>query len=346
MKVCLISDLHFGVRKNSEVFLKSQKRFIIEQFVPYLKEKSIDTIFMLGDLFDNRSSTNTKVMNTVFEIFKNHLKDFNINILVGNHDCYFNSSVEINSIKFLKQFENVNVIERMTTFEIDNKKIVMVPWVIDNIAFVKEFSKIKCDICMGHFNIKGFHLNKFKKSDDGLHSKLFGKCQKVFTGHFHIRNSQTLYGSEIVYVGSPYQLTRNDIDENRGFTILDVKKMKYEFIDNNVSLKYIKLKFPEKFSKSKIKNNIVDVHINYDEKYSESKIERYLNKIEEYSPAMTPNIFVENNSEILSEFDLKNCNVGSMVDLMKEYIDSLEIGNKEEIYEVLIDLYNECKGEK
>jgi len=345
MVVALLSDLHFGVRKNSEVFLDSQLRFIVEQFVPYLKEHGIKKIFMLGDLFDNRSSTNTKVMNAVYDIFATCLKDFEIYMIIGNHDCYFNSTVNINSMKFLEGFKNIHLIEKITKITLNKKKIVMVPWIVDNVEFIREFQKINCDICMGHFNISGFHFNKFKKSDDGLHGKLFGKCKKVFTGHFHIRNSQKIHGSEIVYVGSPYQLTRNDIDESRGFTILDLSTLEYKFIDNNVSLKYIKLKFPEKFTKNKISNNIIDVHVDYDEKYNEKIVERYVQKIEQLDPAMTPNIFVDNNSELSGNIDLDGYNIGSMLDLMREYINSLDVRNKEEIYDLLIDLYNEVKGD-
>jgi len=344
-KVALISDLHFGVRKNNEVFLQSQTRFIIEQFVPYLKENEIDTIFILGDVFDNRSSTNTKIMNNVYDIFDEYLREFKIYLIVGNHDCYFNSSIEVNSLKYLGKFDNVHLVDKIETITVADKKIVMVPWIVDNIAFIKEFSKIKSDICMGHFNIYGFHYNKFKKSDDGINGKLFGKTKQVFTGHFHIRNSQNLFGSEIIYIGSPYQLTRNDVDENRGFTILDVETSKYEFIDNTSSLIYIKLKFPEKFTSKKIKNNIIDVHIDYDDSYNENKIEKYIKKIEDCIPATTPNIFIDSNSELSGEIDLDGCNIGSMIDLIGEYVNSLEIKNKEEIYENLIELYNEVKGD-
>lgn len=345
MKIAIISDLHFGIRKNSEVFLNSQTRFIIEQFVPYLKKHKITTIFMLGDLFDNRSSTNTKVMNTVYEIFANYLKDFKIYMLVGNHDTYFNSTVEINSLKYLGGFPNVEIIDVMKQIEIDGRKIALVPWIVDNVKFVREFRKIKCDVCLGHFNISGFHFNKYKKSEDGLQSKLFSRCKKVFTGHFHIRNIQNKHGSEMVYIGSPYQLTRNDIDENRGFTILDLSDLSYEFIDNTESLKYVKLKYPEKFTKSKILNNIIDVHIDYDNSYNETKIERYIRKIEENSPAITPNIFIDNNAELSGDLSLENCNIGSMMDLMREYIDGLDIRNREEIVGILFELYNEVRGD-
>lgn len=347
MKVCLCGDFHFGVRKNSEIFLTSQLRFIEEQFIPYLKENDINDIFILGDLFDNRSSTNTKVMNSVYEIFEHYFKDFKVYMIIGNHDCYFNSTVEVNSLKFLNKFSNVQLIEKITSIEIDKKKIIMVPWITDNVSFIKEFNEISaCDICLGHFNIQGFNFNKFKKSDDGIQGGIFSNCKKVFSGHFHIRNSQIIHGSEIVYTGSPFQLTRNDIDETRGFIILDTSNLEYKHVDNNVSLKYIKLKFPEKFTQNKIKNNIIDVYINYDESYNENKVDKYIKKIEEYNPAAAPNIFVENNSDINGEIDLQNYKFGSMLDLMREYIDIIDIGNKEEIYQNLIELYNEStKGD-
>lgn len=347
MKICLIGDLHFGVRKNSEIFLDSQVRFIKDQFVPYLKENNIKDIFILGDLFDNRSSTNTKVMNSVYDIFDKHLIDFNIRMIIGNHDCYFNSTVEINSLKFLEKFKNVKLIEKIEEETIEDKKIVMVPWITDNISFIREFSQLSaCDICLGHFNIQGFHYNKFKKSEDGIQGGIFSKCKKVFTGHFHIRNSQTILGSEIIYTGSPFQLTRNDIDEARGFVILDTSNLEYKHVDNEVSLKYIKLKYPEKFTIGKIKNNIIDVYVNYDESYNENKVDKYVKRIEECGPVATPNIFVESNSELNGEIDLENYKFGSMLDLMREYVNSLDIGNKEEIYKILIDIYNEStKGE-
>jgi len=346
MKVCLISDIHFGVRKNSEIFLTSQVRFFEEQFIPYLKDHGIKEIFILGDLFDNRSSTNTKVLNSVIDIFDN-LSEFNIHIIIGNHDCYFNSTVEINSLKFLEKFKNVKLVEKITQVEIEGKKITMVPWIVDNLSFIREISQIEqTELCFGHFNISGFHFNKFKTSDDGVQGRVFSKFKKVFTGHFHIRNSQNIQGSEIIYIGSPFQLTRNDIDENRGFVILDTNNLEYEHIDNISSLKYIRIKFPEEFTQSKIKNNIIDVYVDYDETYNENKVDKYVKKIEELGPAMTPNIFVENNSDLSSDIDLENYKFGSMLDLMREYIDSLDIGNKEEINQILIDLYNEStKGD-
>lgn len=44
MKIALIADLHFGVKKSDTIFQSSQLKFFKEQFVPELKEQEIDTI--------------------------------------------------------------------------------------------------------------------------------------------------------------------------------------------------------------------------------------------------------------------------------------------------------------
>jgi len=342
-KIVLLSDTHFGARKNADVFLESQMRFMYDQFIPYLIDNDIKNVFWLGDIFDNRSSTNIKIMNAVIDLFKK-LKQFNITLLTGNHDSFFNDSINVNSIKIFSEFSNVTLIENITQTVLDDVKITMVPWIVDNSKFVEEFKTLDTDICLGHFNINGFNFNKFKLSEDGVSEKIFDKCKKVFSGHFHIRNVKTYNNTEIIYIGSPYQLTRNDVDECRGFTVLDLKDLSYEFIDNNVSLKYIKLQYHQSFTKSTIENNIIDVHINYDDSYNENEINKYVKLIESFNPAISPSIVVNNNTEIDSSLDLTDYNIGSISNLISEYVDSLDISNKQEINEILFDLYNNVKS--
>lgn len=83
MKIALISDLHMGIKKQCPVFMESQLRFFIKQFVPELKQANIKDIWVLGDVFDTRMSLNTLVINKTIELFKDILKDFDINIIVG-----------------------------------------------------------------------------------------------------------------------------------------------------------------------------------------------------------------------------------------------------------------------
>lgn len=75
--VALLTDTHFGMRKNRDIFLDSQIRFFNEVFVPYLKDNNIKDVFILGDLFDNRNTLNIMTKNEVFNLFDTILKDFN-----------------------------------------------------------------------------------------------------------------------------------------------------------------------------------------------------------------------------------------------------------------------------
>ena len=58
MKIAVISDLHFAIKKSDKTFLQSQLRFFEEQLVPELKSRNIKNLFVLGDVFDTRQSSN------------------------------------------------------------------------------------------------------------------------------------------------------------------------------------------------------------------------------------------------------------------------------------------------
>jgi len=343
-EIALITDLHFGVRKNSEIYFESQKNFLVNQFIPYLRERKINKIFFLGDMFDNRSSINTKIHNEVFNLFDEYFKEFEIVILVGNHDTYYNSSINTNSIKFLSKFNNIKIIEQPEIINIENKKILLAPWIINFADFVSYINDKSFDVSLGHYNIRGFHYNKYKISEDGLDGFLFGnKCKKVFSGHFHIRSKQTFKDCDIIYIGSPYQLTRGDIEEERGFTILNIDDLSYEFIDNKISMKFIKLEYPKLFNRNLIEGNIIDVHVKYDKNYIEEKIDNYIKQISEFNPAFPPQIVIETDEMINSNFDITKLNFSSIPALIQEYLDSLDIKNKPEIYNILMELYNNVK---
>jgi DNA repair exonuclease SbcCD nuclease subunit len=348
--IVLISDLHLGVKKNNNTFLRSQINFLRNQLVPYLKDNGIEFLCILGDIFDNRNSINTLIQNEIFNLFANDFSFLKkIYVIIGNHDTYYNNSIYVNSLKFLSKFENVILIEEVSIIEIYDKKILMVPWIVDQNSFSKSFETIKenFDICFGHFNITGFNFNKYKLSEDGLSDSIFNnKVKKVFSGHFHIKSKQTKGDTEIIYIGSPYQITRNDIDEQRGFCIVNLENLNYNYINNDLSLKYIQLNYPDKFSEKTIKGNIIDIYIEFNNSYNEKKIEKYIKDIEFFQPADKPNIFVVNKSDIDGDLSIDGYNIKSIIDLMKDYVYALEsIKNKDEIYNILLELYQESKGD-
>lgn len=346
-KICLLADIHLGVRKNKEIFLKSQKRFFEDVLVPYLKSNDIETICILGDLFDNRNSLNVMVKNEAFKLFNDILKDFHIYLIVGNHDTYFNSSIEVNSLKFFGKFDNVTLVEKTSVVNIKNHDIFMVPWIIDEEQFLEDVKNTsgKYDLCFGHFDINGCKMNKVKSSEGGIQRSVFSEFKKVFSGHFHTRSSQISNGCEIVYVGSPYQFNRGDMDEDRGFVILDLESLEYEYVNNDSSIKFIEYNYPETVNVNNVEGNLIDVYVDTASDFKEKEIEKYVKKIEDMNPADVPKLFTYNSSEDSEKFNLTIKNISSIPEMMKNYVETLSIHLKEEVNDYLLELYSETRGE-
>lgn len=345
MQVAMVTDTHLGVHKSSDVFLKSQLNFFRNQFIPELKKKKIDTIIHLGDMFDNRSNMNVKVMNEVHKLFKEDFKDFKIYIICGNHDIFYRDTVEVNSLKFLNELPNVTVIEEITKINIANRDLLLVPWQTDKKDFIKRVSdkNIDCDVCCGHFEIAGVPMNKGKVCDTGIGSELFfNNYTLTFSGHFHKRSVVKRNNNIIQYIGNAYHLTRHDIGEERGYCILDLETLTYEFILNTLSLNYVKRTYPEKIIKKEIEGNIVDVHVNIDKDYDEKKFQKYLSKIEDLNPVIPPIVKIEHDFNITNT---NNYKVQSVTELINEYVNDLDINDKKDITEKILKLYDEAKNE-
>ena len=327
--------------------LKSSMDFFTKQLIPFLTEKKIDTIFFLGDLFDNRSYMKNEIHDEVYDLFDNKLKGFKIHILIGNHDCIFENTTSAHLLKFLKKFDNVNVVDsRSKIVTIDNKDILLVPWMHNMNETLDVFQDNEADIVMGHFDITGFNFNKWVLSKSGMSPDYFaGRYDLVFSGHFHTRTTKKISGTEFVYVGSPYQMTRADINEERGFVLLNVEKMKYGYFSNEVSTKFVEINYPEKLSESKIKNNKVDVFINYDkETYTPDEYDKYIQQVESFNPASMETFYTD-KSNISTDFDIDDSSFANTRELIKVYMEQSELSNKEKVKDKMLSLHDEVKGD-
>lgn len=339
-KIVIITDLHLGIHKNNLKFLKSQMDYFENEFIPYLKNNNIKKVFILGDIFDNRQSLNIFVFREFLRKFFDKMKSFELHILLGNHDIYYNTEISVHSLDLFKDYENVNIYENIEKITIDNREILMIPWQIGNFSITE-----KADIAMGHLDLSGFNMYKQKISDEGISPiKFYENFKLTFSGHFHIRSIKTNNYSDIIYVGSPYQLTRNDSGEDRGFVVLDLETLKYEFIDNKNCIKFITVKYPQEITKEMIQGNVVDVNIEYNKDYNEQKFKDYLSKIENFEPVFPPIPKIINNFLEISEdknIDIINVSLESVI---SEYIkECLDINNRSEIENLMKDIYSEAK---
>ena len=100
----------------------------------------------------------------------------------------------------------------------------------------------KSDIVFGHFEIQTFKQNSFKMCDDGMTSKeLLERCNLAISGHFHLRDERVYDEGTILYLGNPFQMDFGDVDSTKGYYILDLNTLKYEFTENTISPKHKKI---------------------------------------------------------------------------------------------------------
>ena len=345
MKVAIIADLHFGVKKSDLTFQESQLRFFKNQFVPELKEQNIDTIIVCGDVFDTRQTVNVQTENVVIDLFKETLKDFNIHIIVGNHDMFTTTTTEVNSLKCLDLLPNVTVYEVPTDIKLGGKSTLMLPWMVDDTDFDQIVLK-NYTFCFAHLETVGFDMGG-RVSETGISLQtILDRIDHTFTGHFHCRsNCENLDGKTFCYIGSPYQITRIDRQQERGYIVLDTDTEEYQWHNNTQSMKFQVFTYPN-VDRKRIKGHVVDLHIPFDKQNETKKIYDLVKELDALMPAYPVNTFnddppVGENVEMSIETERFN-----IMNMAKTYIDQLELNNitNEELYKALEELYNTFKG--
>jgi len=226
----IVGDPHFGIKSFSFSFFDNQ--LLIWEEICKTSNKLNAPIISTGDLFDNRIIIDINFFNYFIEKFIGLLKKYNVTFynILGNHDIYYKSTRKVNLIKYLSNFyDKFYNIEKVTN--IDN--LTLVPWIINKDDIPQDYN----DIVIGHFEFK--NIDKYIKGT--LDINTFSKAKLVISGHYHNYSKK----DNIIYVGTPYQLTWSDFNQKKGYYILDNKNYELKFIENNKSKKFIKIIYNE-----------------------------------------------------------------------------------------------------
>jgi hypothetical protein len=241
-KIVIIGDVHFDVANGNQTVLENQLDFFKKQVFPYMKEHNLKTIIQLGDLMDNRNKVSVNVLHYLKKDFFDVLKNEGITLytLIGNHDIYHKTTREIHSLELFDElYDNFKVINTIQILEINNKKLLIVPWVLpDEEHNFKDYLDV--DYIFGHFETNGVEMvkNISCNTNHAFNMDSFNGVQ-TFSGHFHLRRYYN--ESNIFYVGTPSQINWSDYNEAKGFHVLDIQTGDLEFIENIISSKHIKI---------------------------------------------------------------------------------------------------------
>jgi len=344
-KIAIFSDLHLGVHQNTDFWLNVSLKWA-EWFRSKLRENGISTVFFCGDWMHYRDAVEVKTLHyhsMLLEIFK----DFEIFMLPGNHCCYHKNTSEIHSMSIMKHAKNITVIDNIQTLIRNGKQLTFCPWGsnIDDIP--------KSDVVFGHFELQTFKMNGFKVCDHGDDpEKLISKANLIFSGHFHQRDEKQFDKTTIIYVGNPFQTDFGDAYQTKGFYILDLNDLSYNFIENPISPKHIKFSLsqlitnhnPLKYFNDNIPENIIKLQI--DKNISTEHLDLLTSKILTYKPADLKVDFDINYNKIKNTEDTEQITQGLEIEnIVSEFINLLEINNKEEIIKYTLSLYRKASDE-
>jgi|TARA_Y100000310_G_scaffold328774_1_gene397452 DNA repair exonuclease SbcCD nuclease subunit len=236
MRVAIISDTHFGGKNDNISFAQFQAQFYEGIFFPTLKREKITTIIHLGDVFDRRKYSNFNSLKLAKEMFFEPARQYDVHMLVGNHDCYYKNNNEVNSVSLTcAEYDNIKIypdIPEVISF--DDLDILMIPWVASG-HYAKAMHKIKtakADIVMGHLEIQGSEMLPGFYCNHGFERSDFKRYERVFSGHFHQQQDD----GHIRYLGAPYEMFWNDWNTKKGFHIFDTSTREIEFIENKHKL--------------------------------------------------------------------------------------------------------------
>jgi DNA repair exonuclease SbcCD nuclease subunit len=238
MKIGIFTDTHYGAKKGSKHLHDYFELFYKNVFFPALEEHGVETVIHMGDAFDSRKSIDYQSLEWAKRVVFDPLKKYQVHMIVGNHDCYFKNSNHVNSPELLLQdYSNIKTYSSPTNTKICGIDMTLIPWICSENydETLKVIRKSKSKIAMGHLELKGFRVNKHLVMDEhGADPKMFDKFDKVFSGHYHTRSDN----GKIFYLGNPYEMYWNDVNDTRGFHIFDTETLEHTPIDNPYRLFY------------------------------------------------------------------------------------------------------------
>jgi hypothetical protein len=307
-----------------------------------LEENNIKVVIDMGDTFDSRKGIDFSALAWAKNNYYDRLKDMGILVhtIVGNHTAYYKNTNDVNAVDLLlREYDNVPVYSEPTEISLDKLKVLLIPW-INSENQEKSFGLIKksnCKVAMGHLELNGFRAHRGHVMDHGHESDLYNKYERVFSGHYHTRSDN----GKIFYLGNPYEMFWNDLEDPRGFTIFDTKTLEHFHVDNPYRIFY-NIYYNDTphqlFDVSQYENKIVKVVVR--KKTSTKDFEKFIDKL--YEVGVSDLKIVENFVlQESSEFEVFESE--DTISILDRYIHESEINlDKSKIKDIMRDTYQQA----
>ena len=340
MKVALITDSHYGARKGSKLFHDYFELFYKNVFFPTLEQYGIDTVIHMGDAFDSRKSIDYQSLEWSKRVVFEPLKNYQVHMIVGNHDSYYKNTNNTNSPQLLlKDYPNIRTYSSPTEIKVGNLDVLLLPWICmeNEEQSLKMIKKTKAKVAMGHLEFQGFRVNRQIIMEHGLEANLFTNFKKVFSGHYHTRSDN----GTVFYTGNPYEIYWTDVNDTRGFTIFDTETLEHTYINNPYKMFY-NIYYEDTnyqtFDTREYENKIVKVVVR--KKSDTKKFEKFLDKL--YASNIAELKVIE-NFDIQEPVEFEAFESEDTISILNRYIQEAEISlDKSVIQKMMQEIYQEA----
>ena len=342
MKIAIITDQHFGCRKNSKVFHDYFLKFYNDVFFPTLEQEGITTIVDMGDTFDSRKGIDFSSLSWAKNNYYDRLRDMGcmIHSIVGNHTAYYKNTNDVNAIDLLlAEYDNIKTYSEATEIKLDKLGVLLIPWInSENEAkTLKAINKSKSPMAMGHLECKGFRIHRGYVMEQGIDVGLFDKFEKVYSGHYHTRSDD----GKLFYLGNPYEMFWNDLGDTRGFHIFDTETMEHTPVDNPYRMFYnifYEDHNYQTFDTREYEDKIVKVIVR--KKTNAKKFEKFIDKL--YNSNVYELKVVE-NFQLQESEDFEAFESEDTLSILNRYVEEAEMSlEKSRIQEVIREVYQEA----
>jgi len=343
VKIAIITDQHFGARKNSKLFHDYFLKFYEDIFFPTLIKEGITTIVDMGDTFDSRKGVDFVSLEWAKNHYYDRLSELGITVhtIIGNHTAYYKNTNDLTGVGlFLREYDNVKIYSETEEVRLDKTKFLFVPW-INSENQDKTFELIdetESPCVMGHLELNGFMATRGHYMEHGMDANVFNKFERVYSGHYHMRSNK----ENVFYLGNPYEMYWNDVnDRERGFHLFDTDTLEHTPVNNPYQLfhnLYYEDTPHQMLDITKYDQKILKVIVR--KKSDPKQFEKYIDKL--YSSNLAELKIVENFDFTEGE-EFEADESEDTISLLNRYIQESEVDlDKSVITEILQDVYREA----
>ena len=210
----VFTDIHFGLKSNSLLHNQDCEKFV-EWIIETAKQRAITTGLFLGDWHHHRASINLHTLDYSLRALEKLNAAFDqFYFIPGNHDLYYRDKRDITGVEWAKHLPNIHICNDW----FEDGDVIIAPWLVGDDH--KRIQKMNAKYMFGHFELPHFKMNAMVEMPDHgeLKKEHFGHYDKVFSGHFHLRQVK----NNINYIGNAFPHNFSDAgDAERGCMILD-----------------------------------------------------------------------------------------------------------------------------